>query len=101
MKTKLGSELDYVAQREALVRFRQRYTKDHVPAWASRDVPPEFGTRYPVQYASDAEWLALTIFAVRSDGHLDERAAHCMSGMPTWPDNPELRKPALAETVNA
>lgn len=89
MKMILGSELCLPAQREALARFVHRFTGDHCPDWARRQ-PRRFAC--PVQFASDADWLAHTRFAVRSDGLLSERHRYCESS-PTWPNNPELRRP--------
>lgn len=84
----LGSLLRPEQQREALARFVHRFTKDHKPEWASGEWKD--GKPYPVQFASDADWLSHTIFRTNKDGTLRERA-DCESH-PTWPDNPELRK---------
>lgn len=84
----LGSLLRPEVQREALASFVHRFTKDHKPAWACKPRPD--GTAYPVQFASDADWLSHTIFRTRKDGELDRRHDACES-VPTWPDNPELR----------
>lgn len=83
-----GTLLSKEDQVTVLCSYVNRYTKQHVPAWAKRPRPD--GTAYPVQFASDADWLANTLFRVRRDGSLDERQAFCHS-TPTWPDNPELR----------
>lgn len=88
---KRGDELPAHLQREALARFVHRFTREHKPDWARK--PWKDGKPYPVQYASDAEWLARTLFRVTKDGQrFDARAHYCQSGPPTWPDNPELRK---------
>lgn len=88
-----GSRLRPSVQAEALRRFIHRYTKDHTPNWAS--LTPGL---YPVQFASDEEWLACTKFHVTLDGSLSPRHGYCESS-PTWPDNPELRK-VLRNTVH-
>lgn len=83
-----GSDLPPALQREALRRWVHRFTKDHVPAWA-RDPMPD-GRPYPVQFASDADWLANTVFSLTASGRFSERDRYCRS-TPTWPDNPDLR----------
>jgi len=84
---KKGSELDDSVQRECLNRFVHRFTRDHKPEWAEK--PWKDGLPYPVQFDSDSDWLAHTLFAVNKNGRLNERHCECS---PTWPDNPELRK---------
>jgi hypothetical protein len=85
----LGSELAPAVQRDVLRRFPHRFTGDHRPAWA-RGIW-KGGKPYPLQFASDADWLARARFVVKADGSLDERVTHCESS-PTWPNNPELRR---------
>lgn len=87
-----GSLLRPAEQAEALARFVHRHTKDHRPAWARHE-------EYPVQFASDAEWLANTVFRTNKDGTL-HATAHCESA-PTWPDNPELRTGWLSNMAEA
>lgn len=90
MRLVIGTLLSGPDQQRALASFVNRFTKQHKPAWASE--PRRDGKPYPVQFASDDEWLANTLFRVRADGGLDQRStSHCFSS-PTWPDNPELRK---------
>lgn len=89
--TRKGTELHPDDRRYVLAAYVHRFTKDHKPGWANQPRPD--GTPYPVQFASDADWLANTEFRVRSDGRLDRRITHCRSH-PTWPDNPELRQGA-------
>jgi hypothetical protein len=84
-----GTELCAEDQRYVLAAYVHRFTKDHAPAWARE--PWKDGKAYPVQYASDRDWLAHARFQVRNDGRLDRRVQRC-EGTPTWPDNPELRK---------
>jgi hypothetical protein len=86
---RLGTELPAQTQQECLRRYVHRFTAEHKPAWASKEWKD--GLPYPVQFASDADWLAHTEFAVTGNGALDERIGHCFSN-PTWPNNPELRK---------
>ena len=79
-----GSQLSGEDRRHVLCAYVHRYTKDHKPQWA-------MGARgYPVQFASDQDWLRHTQFKVRKDGRLDMRVKRCFS-RPIWPDNPELR----------
>ena len=89
LEGKLGAELSRNDQARAKQLFAHRYTRDHKPAWAK--LPWKEGKPYPVQFESDADWLANTRFAVDAQGRLDGRVSHCHSS-PTWPDNPELRK---------
>lgn len=85
----LGSELSPEDRKHVLASYVHRFTREHRPQWAAgiwKDGKP-----YPVQFASDAEWLAHTRFAVTAGGSLDHRVKECQSA-PTWPDNPELRR---------
>jgi hypothetical protein len=84
----LGTELKPEARREALARFVHRFTAGHKPQWASQ--PWKDGKPYPVQFASDADWLEHTYFEVTKSGTLSNKVDHCHSS-PTWPNNPELR----------
>lgn len=79
-----GSQLTPRMRGQALAAFCHRYTKEHVPHWARSG-------SYPVQFASDQDWLAHTLFFITRDGRLATRPNHCFS-TPTWPDNPELRR---------
>lgn len=88
-RSKLGNWLHPEDQRHVLAAFVHRFTRDHKPEWANK--PWKDGKPYPVQFDSDADWLAHTSFAVRNDGRLDGRVHRCES-VPTWPDNPELRR---------
>lgn len=83
-----GSDLKPDARREALATFSNRFTGDRVPAWSRKEWKD--GKAYPLQFASDADWLANTWFAVKRDGGLDS-CFDCHS-CPTWPNNPELRQ---------
>lgn len=95
ISTRLGSELCTEDQSYVLRAYVHRYTKEHVPGWATK----AGGGLYPVQFASDAEWLKNTRFRVRKGGRLDERVRVCESA-PTWPDNPELRGTVPLMTQN-
>lgn len=85
MTIKLGSELTPAVQAAALASYPNRCTRDHLPAWYL-NYPA--GTFYKLQFDSDADWLAHTMFHVKADGTLATRS--CES-KPTWPDNPEER----------
>lgn len=85
----LGNQLPPADRNYVLAAYVHRFTREHVPGWAR--IPRPDGTHYPVQFDSDADWLAHTEFNVTKSGALDRRATHCMS-FPTWPDNPELRR---------
>lgn len=88
MQTRKGSELTREDQQYVLRAYVHRFTAQHRPQWALEKRPD--GTTYPVQFASDADWLAHTEFYVTKSGRLDKRRHHCFSS-PTWPNNPELR----------
>lgn len=94
----LGSALQYVDQVYVLSAYVHRFTREHKPDWTRK--PWKDGKPYPVQFDSDADWLAHTRFAVRRDGRLDQRVKACQSNA-TWPDNPELRKPVLSALLAA
>jgi hypothetical protein len=76
----LGSDLNINDQRRVLAAYVHRYTGDHVPDWVRHQAEG----KYPLQFASDADWLASTTFRVRADGRLDDRVKRCQS-RPTWP----------------
>lgn len=94
--SKLGSELSASDRAYVLTAYIHRYTKDHKPAWALW--PWKDGKPYPVQFASDADWLANTRFGVTPTGKIDTRLKYCESS-PTWPDNPELRDPRISTSA--
>ena len=79
----VGTHLTDHDRRHVLASYVHRFTKEHRPAWA-KTLRPD-GRPYPVQFASDSDWLAHTVFAVRKDGRLDRRVNQCTS-TPTWPD---------------
>ena len=75
--TQTGKQLTPQDQKMVLAAYVHRFTMDHLPAWAQ-------GTKYPVQFASDQEWLETTYFHVKKNGNLDNRFHPCLSH-PTWP----------------
>lgn len=83
----MGTDLTCHDQNIALARYIYRFTGDHQPEWARKE--RKDGLPYPLQFASDAEWLANTTFPVTKHLRLAKRG-HCLSN-PTWPNNPELR----------
>jgi hypothetical protein len=83
-----GSKLSGKLQREVLSAFVHRFTGNHKPAWSRQEWRD--GLPYPLQFASDQEWLENTQFAVTCKDTLDRRVDFCFSS-PTWPENPELR----------
>jgi hypothetical protein len=87
-----GTELHPDDQSHVLRAFVHRYTGEHRPQWAAN--PWKANQPYPVQFKDDSEWLSNTKFAVKRDGRLDTRVKCCVS-TPTWPFNPELRKPSV------
>lgn len=82
-----GAKLSPELRREALRSYVYRFTAEHRPDWARKEWKD--GKPYPVQFASDADWLAHTDFPVTKSGKLASRK-DCQS-YPTWPLNPELR----------
>lgn len=84
-----GDLLPERLQADALRSYLHRYTRENVPLWARK--PRDDGRPYPVQFASDAEFLARSLFPVmiRKGGKLGEHTkagrAHCHSS-PSWPD---------------
>lgn len=88
-QTALGCDLTPADQRHVLAAFVYRYTAEHRPSWTAR----QDCQTCPVQFASDADWLANTRFAVRKNGRLNHNYRSCDSS-PTWPNNPELRRKA-------
>lgn len=97
---RVGSALSESEQAKAKARFVHRFTREHRPAWIAGGMSGPGMTRipYPVQFDSDADWLAHTWFAVNKDGTLCD-GFDCYS-IPTFPDHPEHR-PKLARSVAA
>jgi hypothetical protein len=93
MHLKFGNELTLEEQQIVLSQYVHRFTRDHRPAWSTK-LRASNNKPYPVQFASDLEWLANTEFAINSNGSLKRTAQQCFSH-PTWPDNPELLKISL------
>ena len=92
-----GTELDHDSQREVLAAYVHRFTGDHKPAWAREPMPN--GKPYPVQFASDADWLANTLFEVTKAGRLNRRQRYCYS-RPTWPNGKGDEGPARTEKAD-
>ena len=90
-----GTELNCTDRNHVLAAYIHRFTGNHMPAWAKR--PMSTGAAYPLQFASDDEWLANTLFLVTKAGRLEMTVKECESH-PTWPNNPELRGPKLIGT---
>jgi len=84
-----GDHLSPRLQSRVKARYVHRFTREHKPAWAKQEWRD--GKPYPLQFDSDADWLAHTEFPVTIKGELADRPTHCYS-TPTWPDNPELRR---------
>jgi len=87
-----GADLSPETKRDALRTYVHRYTGDNSPMWAMGEVMKD-GKPYPLQFGSDADWLANTEFPVTRSGRLTRYGDHrdsCFS-RPTWPHNPELR----------
>ena len=80
-----GDLLPTTIQDHCLRVYVHRFTRQHVPQWARRLMPN--GRAYPVQFASDSEWLARTLFpvTVKANGVIERRWGDCQSN-PTWPD---------------
>lgn len=57
-----GDLLPSNLQRECFARYVHRFTWEHVPAWSKKPIPN--GNAYPVQFDSDAQRLARTLFPV-------------------------------------
>lgn len=83
-----GDLLSPEDQRYAKSAFVHRFTKDHRPEWKNR----KDCASCPVAFASDNDWLAHTLFDVFADGAMC-RTSRFIRSYPTWPDNPELRRP--------
>lgn len=81
----LGVTFSRADQALILDRFVNRYTGDHTPAWAQ--VPDQGGIPWPLQFASDQDWLEHTSFAISMAGKLDQRIKRCWE-KPTWPGDP-------------
>jgi hypothetical protein len=81
MKMIPGLKLPSALQRQALAFYVHRYTRDHTPSWVAA-CPRLDGKPYPVQFASDSEWLEHTLFPVHRGALTD----HPCQSTPTWPD---------------
>ena len=76
-----GDLLPAKLQADARRAYLHRFTREHIPLWSKK--PRDNGEPYPLQFASDAEWLARTLFpvTVRKGGTLGDHTragnAHC------------------------
>ena len=104
-----GDLLPAKLQADARRAYLHRFTREHIPLWSRK--PRDNGEPYPLQFASDAEWLARTLFpvTVRKGGTLGDHTragkAPCRS-FPTWPNGVTEGDKArgsgtIAETVPA
>ena len=82
-KHKKGSQLSPQDRRHVLAAYVYRFTGDNTPYWVKEKRPN--GKPYPLQFATDEEWLKNTVFLVTNSGRLDMRSKHCES-TPTWPN---------------
>lgn len=85
MPTVIGTALRPDQQRCVLAAYVHRFTREHVPNWAREPRPN--GQPYRVQFDSDQDWLAHTVFSVTKNGGLAKGAA--CSSSPTWPEERE------------
>ena len=85
-----GDCLPLRLQRDALAAYLHRFTKEHHPLWARKPRPN--GAAYPVQFASDVEWLQRTLFpvTVRKGGRLGNHTRGHAESHPSWPDGLSL-----------
>lgn len=67
---------------KAKAQFVQRYTCEHVPAWARRPCEGN-GKYYAPQFATDAEWYANTLFKGERGHHGEPN--YCHTANQTWP----------------
>lgn len=84
-----GNDLCDDDQRYVLAVYVHRHTGNHRAAWAYADTP--------LHFADDNDWLANTRFAIDKRGRLLRFIGDCYS-RPTFPNNPELRKPGSPMT---
>lgn len=87
-----GSELSPELQKQVKAQFVHRHTGDNKPAWAIQN-------KAPLHFKNDKEWLENTHFAVTKKGDLHKGTKYCNSN-PTFPNNPELRKKDVKESLN-
>lgn len=66
---------------QACAAYPNRYTLDHIPAWARGQITP--GQYYAPQFASDAEWYHKATFP--GEPGLHGNCKHMISGVPSWP----------------
>lgn len=93
---KKGTELSPEQQAEVKAKYVHRHTGNNKPEWAKQTWKD--GKPYPQQHKDDKDWLANTTFAVTKKGELCKKTKYCQSN-PTWPNNPELRKKDVKESL--
>lgn len=82
---------------EAKVRFVNRYTMEHIPAWSRYQAPN--GLYYAPQFATDREWYENTTFPGEPDHPIGPGSrTYCNTTGQTWPlgkwlDEPFIRGP--------
>lgn len=74
---------------QAKAQYTNRYTLDHVPAWAMKPAPN--GKYYAPGFASDLEWYNATLFP-GDPGHI-YGPGYCMARGQSWPLGPWLDAP--------
>lgn len=74
----------------AKAQFVNRYTLEHVPAWARMGA--NNGRHYAPGYRTDAEWYAATSFPGDTGGPA-ANSRHCFSGGQSWPLGHWLARP--------
>ena len=83
---------------QAKLLYTNRYTMDHVPAWARKICINGFF--YAPQFRSDAEWFANTKF--KGDAGWHGVGSDCQTSGETWPLGEWLEAPYYAgETICA
>lgn len=86
--------------KQACAQYVNRYTLEHVPAWALKPHTHTTGEYagqtlyYAPQYRSDAEWYANTVFP-GEPSHPDypRRVRYCHTTGKTWPLGQWLQQP--------
>lgn len=75
--------------------FVNRFTCEHVPAWALQPIPPSNGVTlfYAPQFASDREWYDNCVFFGDPGAPSFVTRDHCYSTGQTWPCGEWLAEP--------
>lgn len=81
-------------------QFSNRFTVEHVPAWARKPAPN--GKFYAPQYASDHEWYERTAFPGEPEHILGKQhGGACDSRHESWPVGQWLDAPFISRRVSA